>query len=71
MFSCDVPILQESKMEIVSRPIAISLWGRHPLEWLYFPSKGRSGGIIIIWDPPLELVNSLIGSFSFCCSLSL
>ena len=36
--------------------------------WLYLPSVGRSGGIIVIWDPQvLELGESRIGSFSVCC----
>ena len=67
-FACDVAILQESKLEVVSRPLAISLWGRRPIEWLYLPSVGRSGGIIVIWDPQvLELCESRIGSFSVYC----
>ena len=66
--SCDVAILQESKMEVVSCSIAISLWGRRPVEWIHLPSVGCSGGIIILWDPLiLELVNSRIGSFAVCC----
>jgi len=66
-FACDVAILQESKLEVVSRPLAISLWGRRPIEWLYLPSVGRSGGIIVIWDPQVwELDDSRIGSFSVC-----
>jgi len=66
-FSCDVAILHEFRMEVVTRPIAISLcW--HPLEWLYLLSIGHLGGIIIIWDPQLlELVDSCIGLFSVCC----
>jgi len=71
-FSCDVAFLQESKMEVVSLPIAISLWGRRPLEWLYLPSMGRSGGLVVIWDPQvlgacLELADSHIGLFSVWC----
>jgi len=67
-FACDVAILQESKLEVVSRPIAISLWGRRPIEWPYLPSVGHSGGIIVIWDPQvLELGESRIRSFSMCC----
>jgi len=66
-FACDVTILQESKLEVVSRPLAISLWGRRPIEWLYLPSVGRSRGIIVIWDPQvLELGESRIGSFPVC-----
>jgi len=67
-FACDVAILQESKLEVGSCLIAISLWGRRPIELLYLPSVGRSGGIIVIWDPQvLELDDSRIGSFSVCC----
>jgi len=55
-------------MEVVTRSIAISLWGRRPVEWIHLPLLGRSGGIIILWDPQiLELVDSCIGSFSVCC----
>ena len=42
--------------------------GCQPIEWLYLPSVGRSGGIIVIWDPQVvELGDSRIGSFSICC----
>jgi len=67
-FTFDVAILQESKLDVVSRQVVISLWGRRPSEWLYLPSVGHSGGIIVIWDPQvLELGESRIGSFSVCC----
>ena len=65
--SCDVAILQESKMEVVTRSIAISLWSRRPFEWIYLPSVGCSGAIIVLWDPQiLELADSCIRSFSVC-----
>ena len=68
-FTFDVAILQESKLDVVSRQVVISLWGRRPSEWLYLPSVGHSGGIIVIWDPQvLELGESRIGSFSVCCT---
>jgi len=55
-------------MEVVSHSITISLWGRRPVEWIHLPSVGRSGGIIILWEPLiLKLVDSRIGSFSVCC----
>jgi len=67
-FACDVAIFQESKIEVVSRPIAISLWGRRPIEWLYLLLVGHSGGNIVIWDPQVwELGDSCIGLFSVCC----
>jgi len=47
-FACDIAILQESKLEVVGRQIVVSLWGRRHVQWLFLPSVGRSGGIIII-----------------------
>jgi len=41
--SSDVAILRESKMKVVTRSIAISLWGCRPVEWIHLPSVGRSG----------------------------
>jgi len=32
-----LPFSKKSKLEVVSNLIAISLWGRHPIEWLYLP----------------------------------
>jgi len=55
-------------MEVVTRSIAINMWGRRPVEWIHLPSVDRSEGIIILQDPQiLELVDSCIGSFSVCC----
>ena len=55
-------------MEVVTRSIAISLWGRRPVEWIHLPSVGHSGGIIILWDPQiLEFADSCTKSFSVCC----
>ena len=67
-FACDVAILQESKMEEVGCEVVVSLWGRRRVEWRFLPSEGRSGGIIIMWDPQVfELEESRIGGFSVCC----
>ena len=67
-FACDVAILQESKLKVVSCPIPISLWGHRPIEWLYLSSVGCSGDIIVIWNPQvLELGDSRIWSLYICC----
>jgi len=47
-YRCDIAILQESKMEEVDHPVAISLWGSRSMDWLALPSRGRAGGIIVI-----------------------
>ena len=51
----------------------VSLWGRRRVEWRFLPSVGRSGGIIILWDPQvLELKDSSIGCSSvFQCVVDL
>ena len=51
-YCCDVAILVESKLEELNKNIALSLWSHRPFDWLFLPSVGRSGGIIVIWDPP-------------------
>jgi len=68
LVNCDVAILQESKMEEVGCDVVVSLSGQHRVQWLFLPSVGRSGGIIIMWDPQvLEIEDSRIGCFSMCC----
>ena len=55
-------------MEVVGHSVVVSLWGCRQVQWLFLPSVGRSGGIIIMWDPQvLEIEDSCIGSFSVCC----
>jgi len=69
-YSCDIAILLESKLEEVSREIILSLWGRPQVKWIFLPSVGRSGGIIIILDTQLvELVDSRVRVYSVCCIL--
>ena len=54
-FACDVAILQESKLEVVSRPIAISLWtvarlsGFTYLQWVAQEAL-LSFGILKFWN---------------------
>ena len=67
-YACDVAILQESKTEEVGRDVVVNLWGRRRVEWRFLPSVGRSGGIIVLWDPQvLEIEDSRVGCFSVCC----
>lgn len=39
-FSCEIAILQESKMEGVSHHIVINSWGHHQVHWpsLFWPA---------------------------------
>ncbi|KAL4367428.1 hypothetical protein GQ457_05G018960 [Hibiscus cannabinus] len=40
----------ESKLEVVSDVVVGSLWPTDSFEFVFAPSLGASGGIIIIWD---------------------
>lgn len=39
----------ESKKEIVTDSLIRSLWGNSGCSYLYVPSEGASGGIIMMW----------------------
>ena len=61
-YSCNVAILLESKLEEVDRRVVLNLWGRRQVKWVYLPSSGRSGGIVILLDPEaFELLDSRTG----------
>lgn len=70
-FSCDIAILQESKMEGVSHHIVVSSWGHHQVQWpfLFWQAVDHWGGIIVIWDPQvLKLINCRMGLFLYAGS---
>lgn len=45
----DFLAVQETKMEVISESLCISLWGYQDCDWVYLPSVGRSGGILSMW----------------------
>ena len=45
LWGTDVICLQETKLDFISKGIVQRLWGIHHVNWLYFGSKGASGGI--------------------------
>jgi exonuclease III len=64
----DVICLQETKMDIITRGMARSLWGIHHLDWVYLGSEGASGGILLMWDRRVvEKIDEAIGLFSVSC----
>ena len=68
-YCCDVAFFV-SNLEEVNHNIALSLWDRRPLEWLFLPSFGRSRGMIVISDSQaLELMDSKVQVFTTCCKL--
>lgn len=63
--------LQESKRNFVSSAMARSLWGNSPHKWIFSPSDGSSGGLILLWNPDIvKVIDILKGRFSLsslCC----
>ncbi|MCH80895.1 LINE-1 reverse transcriptase like, partial [Trifolium medium] len=57
----DFLALQETKLEVITESLCVGLWGSHDCEWIYLPSEGRSGGVLLIWS---KSNNSLIFSFT-------
>lgn len=61
----DNVINHELKREVVDQRVIGIIWGFHFKEWVYFPSNGRFGGIIIMRDAKnVEIVESVVGDYS-------
>lgn len=61
----DIVCLQETKMEIVSRRLILSMLGYFDNNVVFLPSAGASGGILITWRTKLGAIGaSRIDSFS-------
>nr|KYP70042.1 hypothetical protein KK1_009250 [Cajanus cajan] len=57
----DMVCLQETKKESVDKKLCASLWGADDFEWAFYPSEGRSGGIVSIWKTSIfKLETSII-----------
>ncbi|KAG6634121.1 hypothetical protein CIPAW_12G097200 [Carya illinoinensis] len=68
-WKADIICLQETKLKHVDRSIIRSLWSCVYAGWASLPSKGASGGIIVMWDKRvIELVEESIGEFVVACS---
>lgn len=42
--------IQETKKEIIDEAIGRAVWWRGRIGWSFYESKGRSGGILSIWN---------------------
>ncbi|CAL9004761.1 unnamed protein product [Prunus brigantina] len=61
----DIVILQETKKEVFDRRLAAGIWGSRFKEWVYAPSRGRSGGIVVMWNSQTISISDFeIGEFS-------
>lgn len=47
----------------------LSLWWYLQSNWCYSPSKGASGGILVIWDGRVvEKIEECVGEYIVACS---
>ncbi|KAG6628379.1 hypothetical protein CIPAW_14G010000 [Carya illinoinensis] len=61
--------LQETKLEFITRKIVRSLWRGHHVGWLYLPSKGASGGVLIMFDKRVvDRLEDCVGEFTVAFS---
>lgn len=52
--------IQETKVGVVDSFLCTQLWGSSECNWSFYPTRGRSGGLLSIWDS-----NTLTSIFSF------
>ncbi|XP_021820446.1 uncharacterized protein LOC110762145 [Prunus avium] len=61
----DIVILQETKKQEIDRRLVASVWCSRFRDWVFVPSTGRSGGIVIIWNTQfVSVIDSEIAEFS-------
>lgn len=46
----DMVVIQETKKENFDRKDVSSIWGSKFKEWVFLPSLGRSGGMVVVWN---------------------
>lgn len=57
--------IQETKKELVYDSLIRALLGNNGCDYVYLPSEGRSGGIIVMWNPVIvSKEEELLGDFS-------
>ena len=68
-WKADVICLQETKLKIISRRIIRSIWSCQYVGWIYLPSKGASGCILVMWDKRVvECTDEFMGEYVVGCS---
>ena len=46
----DIVCLQETKMELITRVVILSLWGGQHVDWSYLGYCGASGEVLLMLD---------------------
>lgn len=59
-YKLDLLGIRETKMESLSRLIGARLWDDDYFDWVWQPSQGASGGLILMWQ---TTVFSMVESF--------
>lgn len=54
----DFVFVQETKMDLLSPKIVKSLWNDPDIEWLFSPSMGNSGGLLLMWKSNFLQISS-------------
>lgn len=63
--SPNIVLLQETKLKEVGAFDIRSIWGVRCKDWIFLPSCGASGGVLIMWDTKFaSKVEAIYGSFS-------
>ena len=64
----DLFCIQETKMQVMSKRVVISLGPRRFLDWRALNAMGSAGGVLICWDKrSLEILEWEEGQFSISC----
>lgn len=59
----DMLCLQETKKEVIDRPMCQALWGETEVSWEAYPSSDSAGGILCIWsEKSFALERKVIGN---------
>jgi hypothetical protein len=58
----DFLAIQETKMEVISNALVVSIWGSGDCDWCCLPAVGNSGGILSIWN---KVATSYLGRHYF------
>lgn len=65
MHNPDLIVFQETLLESCSDSIVSQIWGGRAHNWMALDSIGRSGGILVIWNPnKLSMESHIIGTVS-------
>ena len=59
----DLICLQETKKELVDKPMCQALWGNVDVNWEMLPATNSAGGILCLWsDKSFRLQRKIIGN---------